>query len=126
MPIYEYRCDACGTGHEALRKVSDPALTLCPSCGEEQLRKLVSAAGFRLAGSGWYETDFKSSDRKRNLAGDADSKSDATAESKTESKTETKTETQSTTDSNSGSNSGAKSDKKSKPADNGGKSGAAA
>lgn len=70
MPIYEYRCNACGAGHDALRKVSDPALTRCPVCGEERLRKLISTVGFRLAGSGWYETDFKASDRQRNLAGD--------------------------------------------------------
>jgi putative FmdB family regulatory protein len=77
MPIYEYRCDACGAGHEALRKVSDPALTQCPSCGEERLRKLISRAGFRLAGSGWYETDFKGSDRQRNLAGERQADGDA-------------------------------------------------
>ena len=59
MPIYEYECQECGYRHEALQKISDDPLTDCPSCGASALRKLVSAAGFRLSGSGWYETDFK-------------------------------------------------------------------
>jgi putative FmdB family regulatory protein len=67
MPIYEYRCQACGHEMELLQKIADEPLLQCPSCGEEQLRKLMSAAGFRLKGGGWYETDFKSSN-KRNLA----------------------------------------------------------
>lgn len=70
VPIYEYRCTSCNHELEALRKVSDPPLTLCPSCSTENLVKKVSAAAFRLKGSGWYETDFKSKGQK-NLAGDA-------------------------------------------------------
>ncbi len=66
MPIYEYECEACGHRTEALQKVSDAPLTQCPECDRLALRKLVSAAGFRLKGSGWYETDFKSG-RKRNV-----------------------------------------------------------
>ncbi len=66
MPIYEYECDACGHRIEALQKVSDAPLTQCPECSKPALRKLVSAAGFRLRGSGWYETDFKSG-KKRNV-----------------------------------------------------------
>ncbi|MFT4767124.1 MAG: putative FmdB family regulatory protein [Glaciecola sp.] len=72
MPIYEYQCTECGELHEALRKISDPPLTDCPACGKSALRKKVSAAAFRLAGSGWYETDFKR-DNKKNLAGDRSS-----------------------------------------------------
>ena len=60
MPIYEYRCDACGHSLEALQKMSDAPLTECPACQQPALSKLISAAGFRLSGSGWYETDFKS------------------------------------------------------------------
>jgi putative FmdB family regulatory protein len=71
MPIYEYQCTECGELHEALRKISDPPLTDCPACGKPTLRKKVSAAAFRLAGSGWYETDFKKSGNKKNLAGDS-------------------------------------------------------
>lgn len=73
MPIYEYRCGSCGAELEKIQKMSDPVLTLCPECGEERLVKLVSASGFRLSGSGWYETDFKKSGTKRNLATDSGS-----------------------------------------------------
>lgn len=59
MPIYAYRCESCGHTMDVLRKVSDPALTTCPACGAETLRKQVTAAGFQLKGSGWYVTDFK-------------------------------------------------------------------
>ncbi len=69
MPIYEYQCRECNHRLEKLQKMSDAPLTRCPACGKESLTKLVSAAGFRLAGGGWYETDFKK-DGKRNLAGD--------------------------------------------------------
>ena len=59
MPIYEYTCTSCGHNMEALQKMSDAPLTDCPECGKPALQKQVSAAGFRLKGSGWYETDFK-------------------------------------------------------------------
>ena len=59
MPIYEYRCTSCGHEKEVLQKLSDPPLSECPACGKSKLRKLVSAAGFHLKGSGWYATDFK-------------------------------------------------------------------
>ena len=75
MPIYEYRCEECGADHEALRRISDPPLTTCPACGAEALRKRVSAAGFRLAGTGWYETDFKDKNR-RNIASSDSKKAD--------------------------------------------------
>ena len=67
MPIYEYACDACGHQLEAIQKMSDDALTDCPECNKPELKKLISAAGFRLKGGGWYETDFKSG-AKRNVA----------------------------------------------------------
>ena len=72
MPIYEYACSACEASHEALQKISDEPLTLCPKCGKDTLKKKVSAAAFRLKGGGWYETDFKKSGQK-NLAGDSSS-----------------------------------------------------
>jgi len=59
MPIYEYRCDSCGSQKEHLQKMSDPQLTTCPACGQESYSKQLSAAGFQLKGSGWYATDFK-------------------------------------------------------------------
>ncbi|WP_353982169.1 zinc ribbon domain-containing protein [Salinicola endophyticus] len=70
MPIYEYECKACGHRLEKLQKISAAPLTDCPACTEPTLSRLVSAAGFRLAGGGWYETDFKSGSKK-NLAGDS-------------------------------------------------------
>ena len=68
MPIYEYRCQSCNHELEVMQKLSDPELSDCPSCGQPQLKKLISAVGFRLKGSGWYETDFKRGDKKQNVA----------------------------------------------------------
>ncbi|WP_322995953.1 zinc ribbon domain-containing protein [Castellaniella sp.] len=59
MPIYVYRCSHCGHQQDVLQKISDPRLTSCPSCGQEAYEKQVTAAGFRLKGTGWYETDFR-------------------------------------------------------------------
>ncbi len=77
MPIYEYQCGSCGHELEVIQKMSDRPLTDCPDCRDPALRRKISAAGFRLKGGGWYETDFKQSG-KRNLAGDkrADSAGD--------------------------------------------------
>ena len=77
MPIYEYQCTGCGHGLEALQRMSDEPLTLCPECGEQTLKKQVSAASFRLKGGGWYETDFKTG-KKKQLA-DSDSSSSSPA-----------------------------------------------
>ncbi len=71
MPIYEYQCQKCGHELEVIQKLSDAALTDCPECGAPALKKKISAAAFRLKGGGWYETDFKSGDKKKNLHGDA-------------------------------------------------------
>jgi putative FmdB family regulatory protein len=59
MPIYAYRCGACGHAKDVLQKLSDAPLTLCPACGAESFSKQVTAAGFQLKGSGWYVTDFR-------------------------------------------------------------------
>jgi putative FmdB family regulatory protein len=78
MPIYEYRCAACGFQKEYLRKVSDANLSVCPECGKDTFRKLPTAAGFQLKGSGWYATDFKHRGAKPAAAkADADSRKDA-------------------------------------------------
>jgi putative FmdB family regulatory protein len=61
MPIYEYQCQDCGHEFEAMQKMSEARLVDCPVCGKPELKKMVSAAGFKLKGSGWYETDFKNS-----------------------------------------------------------------
>jgi putative FmdB family regulatory protein len=87
MPFYEYECPHCGFRDEVLQKITDKPLAKCPSCGKKGLKKLMSAPVFRLKGSGWYETDFKSDkENKRNLAGaekedsKPDAKSDTTAD----------------------------------------------
>jgi putative FmdB family regulatory protein len=76
MPIYEYQCEACGHYLETLQKISDPPLTDCHKCGKPALKKLVSAAGFRLKGGGWYETDFKTGNKKNVAQTDKKSKSE--------------------------------------------------
>ena len=98
MPIYEYRCTDCGFQDEYLQKLSEAPLTACPSCGKPTFRKLVSAAGFQLKGSGWYATDFKGSGKpaaaKAEAQGEAtpQAKSEAKPEAKPEAKTDAKTE----------------------------------
>jgi putative FmdB family regulatory protein len=106
MPFYEYQCDACGHHLEALQKISEAQLRKCPDCGKSKLRRLISPPVFRLKGSGWYETDFKSDkEGKRNLAGQVekdevkaattdkpDAKADAKVESKSDAKSEPKAE----------------------------------
>jgi putative FmdB family regulatory protein len=86
MPIYEYVCDDCGHALEALQKLSDAPLRTCPACDKDALKKKISAPGFRLSGSGWYETDFKSKNQKNLHKGDSadnssSSKKDKPAES---------------------------------------------
>ncbi|PWQ98499.1 FmdB family zinc ribbon protein [Leucothrix arctica] len=67
MPIYEYQCAECKHVEEVIQKISDEPLSVCPACNKPALKKKVSASGFRLSGDGWYETDFKSGNKK-NLA----------------------------------------------------------
>ena len=86
MPIYEYRCAACGHQDEHLQKVSDAPLTKCPACGKAKYQKQLSAAGFQLKGTGWYATDFKGGAKKS-----ADKKTEK-SETKTESKSEAKSD----------------------------------
>lgn len=59
MPIYAYRCDECGFAKDVLQKMSDPVLTVCPSCNQPAFKKQLTAAGFQLKGTGWYATDFR-------------------------------------------------------------------
>ena len=72
MPIYEYQCRACGHKLEALQKISDDPLLECPHCNAKSLKKLISAAAFRLKGGGWYETDFKKGEKKNLVQNDGD------------------------------------------------------
>ncbi len=85
MPIYEYQCESCGHALEALQRLSDPLLVDCPTCNKPALKKQISAAGFRLKGGGWYETDFKSGNKK-NLAGDSSSGASAAPAASTSTK----------------------------------------
>jgi len=78
MPIYEYQCQSCKEHIELLQKISDEPATKCPKCKKNKLKKMVSAAGFRLKGSGWYETDFKSG-KKKNVVGGNESSSSASS-----------------------------------------------
>jgi putative FmdB family regulatory protein len=90
MPIYEYRCSACGHELEVLQKLSEARLTGCPECGKEALAKLVSAAGFQLKGSGWYATDFRGSGAKPAAKSAEGKNGEAKSESKGDSKGEAK------------------------------------
>jgi len=80
MPIYEYACENCGHHLEVMQRLSDEPITLCPNCKKESLIRLISAAGFRLKGGGWYETDFKDNAKKKNLVGDNESSSNSSKE----------------------------------------------
>ena len=86
MPIYEYQCTECGYQTEVLQKISDEPLKDCPECGKPAMKKMVTAAAFRLKGGGWYETDFKSGNKKNvHETGDA-SKSGSKSSDKAASK----------------------------------------
>jgi putative FmdB family regulatory protein len=114
MPIYEYRCGACGHKLEALQKLSDSPLKECPACGRSQLTKLVSAAGFQLKGGGWYATDFKNSGKpaeKKNGKGEGAKAGTEPSTAKTDSPASdsaaaTKSETKSTSGGGGGCGSG--------------------
>jgi len=125
MPFYEYQCEACGHHHEAMQKMSEAPLKTCPSCGKPRLKRLISAPVFRLKGSGWYETDFKSDqESKRNLHGEeakadkadkadkaeaAGQQADAKGEPKTEAKAESRADAPAKPDAKAASGSAAKS-----------------
>ena len=92
MPIYAFACDACGHRFDRLQKLSDPDPDRCPACAAEgAVHRQLTAPQFRLAGSGWYETDFKKDgDKKRNLAGEAGGADKPAADAKPEAKSEAK------------------------------------
>lgn len=95
MPIYGFECPDCDHRFDRLQKLSDPDPSSCPQCGSEKVRRQITAPSFRLAGSGWYETDFKKDgDKKRNLASgeDAGAKTENKSDSKSDSKSDAKPE----------------------------------
>jgi len=89
MPIYEYQCDRCEHKLQILQKISEEPLKECPECNETALKKLISAASFRLKGGGWYETDFKTGDKKQLAESDSVS-TDKVADDKLEPKAKNK------------------------------------
>jgi putative FmdB family regulatory protein len=80
MPIYEYRCGACGFQKEFLQRMSDAPLTDCPECGKAEFNKMVTAAGFQLKGNGWYATDFRNKDKGGKPAKEQDKPAEAKSE----------------------------------------------
>ena len=74
MPIYDYKCSKCGHQMEVIQKITDDPKTVCPKCESKSLKKLISAPSFRLKGSGWYETDFKTGNKKNILNKEKDAK----------------------------------------------------
>jgi putative FmdB family regulatory protein len=92
MPIYEYRCAACGHQEDHLQKVSEAPLTKCPACGKKKYEKQLSAAGFQLKGSGWYVTDFRGDKSGKKPEAKTEAKGEAKPDAKTDAKTETKSE----------------------------------
>ena len=130
MPIYEYRCSSCAHQQEFLQRLSDATLTVCTACGKPTFRKMLTAAGFQLKGSGWYATDFRNSGAAPAKAADskggttpaetgaaaAEGKSEAKAETKTDSKADTKTDSKAEGKSTTKADSGAKAPGPSAPA----------
>ncbi len=118
MPIYAYKCDACGHAKDVLQKMSDAPLTDCPACGAAVFKKQLTAAGFQLKGSGWYATDFKGGatpapggDKSGggSDSGTGDSKADVKTETKADTKPDTKTDTSTASKSETKSSDGASS-----------------
>ncbi len=97
MPIYEFECTSCDIRFDRLQKLSDPDPTDCPECAQPKVRRRLTAPAFRLAGSGWYETDFKGDkDKKRNLAEKGEKSEQPAVESNSGVKTEAPSESRST------------------------------
>ena len=92
MPIYAYKCSSCGHTKDALQKMSDAPLTVCPACGSATFAKQLTAPGFQLKGSGWYVTDFRDGKKPGPDAATDAAKSDAKPDGKTDTKPETKTD----------------------------------
>ena len=100
MPIYEYECTSCSHHLEVFQKINDALLSKCPECGKSSLRKLISAAAFRLKGTGWYETDFKNKgkpEEKKKKGGSDETKSDKKADKKSDTKSDKKADKKTTT-----------------------------
>ena len=114
MPIYAYRCSACGHAKDVLQRMSDPVLTTCPACAAESFAKQLTAAGFQLKGSGWYVTDFKGGGAAPATGAKAEGASGGEAAGKSDAKSDASSATASDTqsDAKSDSKSSGKSDSK--------------
>jgi len=98
MPIYEYRCDSCGSEKEHLQKINDTPISVCPACGSNDYRKLISAVGFQLKGSGWYATDFKNSKTEKPASKQTTKSEETSKPADTSADTNTKTSSTAATD----------------------------
>ena len=83
MPIYDYKCSDCEHQIEVIQKINDEPMIVCPKCSKRSLKKLVSAPSFRLKGGGWYETDFKTGNKKNLVQSDVKSKKTPKEQKKT-------------------------------------------
>lgn len=90
MPIYAYKCSACGHEKDVLQKISEDPLTVCPACGQSSFSKQVTAAGFQLKGSGWYVTDFRNGNGSKKTETKTDGAADGKADAKTDTKADSK------------------------------------
>ena len=107
MPLYEYQCKVCRHRFEKIQKFSDPLVTECPECGEDEVEQMISAPAIQFKGSGWYVNDYA---KKGSGSGQSSSSSKSEGESKNESKSESKSETKSETKSESSKKSEGKKD----------------
>jgi putative FmdB family regulatory protein len=98
VPLYEYQCKVCHHRFEKIQKFSDPLVTECPECGEDEVEQMISAPAVQFKGTGWYVTDYAKKGSHSASASKSDSKSDSKSEGKSESKSETKSETKKTSE----------------------------
>ena len=102
MPLYEYQCKVCHHRFEKIQKFSDPLVTECPECGEDEVEQMISAPAVQFKGTGWYVTDYAKKGSHSASASKSDSKSESNSDSKSDTKSESKTETKSETKSKPG------------------------
>ena len=93
MPLYEYQCKVCHHRFEKIQKFSDPLVTLCPECGEDEVEQMISAPAVQFKGTGWYVTDYPKKGSQRVSGSNSENKGEGKGESKSETRTETKSET---------------------------------
>lgn len=90
MPTYDYKCKDCGHHFEAFHSMSADPLTECPKCEGFVERQIGIGAGVLFKGSGFYETDYRSSGYKKDAAADKMPKTTPKKDKKSASKKDTK------------------------------------